>query len=61
MDQIRLDPQDKLNPPPPGQDWSERSPTPQTRQQNTLPPQDKKVPAVHAPPEDNFWNNPNET
>ena len=32
MDQIRLDPQDKL------------PPTPQTRQQNTLSPQDKKVP-----------------
>ena len=28
-----------------------------TRQQNTLPPQDKKVPV--PPPQDNFWNSPN--
>ena len=43
MEQIRLDPQDKL------------PPTPRTRcQQNTLPTQDKKVPAAHHPPEDNF-------
>ena len=48
MDQIRLDPQDKFHPHPPLS-------TPQTRQQNTLPPQDKKVP---APPRDNFWNSP---
>ena len=39
MDQIRLDPQDKLPPP-----------TPRTHcQQNTLPQQDKKVPAAHPP------------
>ena len=39
MNQIRLDPQDNLPPPPP--------PTPRTRrQQNTLSPQDKKVPAA---------------
>ena len=49
MDQICLDPQDKLLPAPP---------PPRTHcQQNTLPPQDKKVSA--APPEDNFWNRPN--
>ena len=49
MDQIRLDPWDKLVPP-----------TPRTHcQQNTLHPQDKKVPAAHPPtPEDNFWNSP---
>ena len=48
MDQIHRDPQDNLIPPPPGQDWSERSPTPQTHcQQNTLPQQDKKVPAAY--------------
>ena len=46
MDQICLDSQDKLPPTP-------RTPC----QQNTLPPQDKKVPAAH-PPEDNFWNSP---
>ena len=46
MDQICLDPQDKLTPP-----------TPQTCQQNTLPPQDKEVPAAHSP-EDKFWNSP---
>ena len=45
MDQIRLDPQDKL------------PPTPRTRQQNTLPPQYKKVPAP-PPPQDNFRNSP---
>ena len=45
MDQICLDPQDNL------------PPTPQTHQQNTLPPQDKKVPSAH-PPKDNFWNSP---
>ena len=45
MDQMRLDPQDKLTPP-----------TPRTRcQQNTLSPQNKKVPAP-PPPQDNFWN-----
>ena len=39
MDQIYLDPQDKL------------PPTPRTcYQQNTLPPQDKKVPAPPPPP-----------
>ena len=44
MDQIRLDPQDKLSP-------TSHPPTPRTRcQQNTLPPQDKKVPAAHPPP-----------
>ena len=54
MDQIRLDPQDKLPPPP----------TPRTCQQNTLSPPppppplgDKKVPAAHCP-SDSFWNSP---
>ena len=46
MDQIHLDPQDKL------------PPHPSTHgQQNTLHPQDKKM--LAAPPEDNFWNSPN--
>ena len=38
MDQIRLDPQDKL------------SPTSWTHQQNSLPPQDKTVPVPPPPP-----------
>ena len=42
---------------PPGQ-VIPHAPTPRTHQQNTLPPQDKKVPAAHPPPEDNFWNSP---
>ena len=44
---------------PPGQ-VTPHPPTPRTScQQNTLPPpQDKKVPAAHPPPEDNFWNSP---
>ena len=37
MGQIRLDPQDKLTPTP-GQDWSEKSPTPRTRCQQNTPP-----------------------
>ena len=46
MDQIRLDPQDKL------------PPTPHTRcQQNTLPPTGQKS-ACGPRPQDNFWNSP---
>ena len=47
MDQICLDPQDKLS----------RTPHPSDTATKHPPPQDKKVPAAH-PPEDNFWNSP---
>ena len=51
MNQICLDPQDKLplHPPPLGHIVNK---TPST-------PSDKKVFAAHPPPEDNFWNSPN--
>ena len=48
MDQICLDPQDKLLPTPHHDMLT-------CCQQNTLPPQEKKVP---VPPHDNFWNSP---
>ena len=49
MDQIRLDPQDKLpHPPPPLGHVVNKTPS----------PPDKKVSAAHPPPEDNFWNSP---
>ena len=40
MDQIRLDPQDKLTPPPLGH----------VVNKTPSPPRDKKVPAAHPPP-----------
>ena len=52
MDQICLDPQDKLPPPhPTPSDMSTKHPPPPTGQKSACGP----------PPQDNFWNSPNAT
>ena len=51
MDQIHLDPQDKLPPHPPPL-WHIVNKTPSTHRTKT------RLRPTHPPPEDNFWNSP---